>query len=200
MSKRILGLLGAAIAALAIGVGAAVVAVEHARPAPIPDFAMVDQHGKTLHLSDLRGHYTVVYFGYTHCKDDCPRNMGELAQALRELGSRARGVEVLFISVDPRRDTPAALSRFLDRFDPSFEGADVPQDKLKAIAAEFGVALGGITRARGKGDRDLRADDYDVVHGMGFTVLDPSGRYETTLDEPVHAADLAAALRPTSPW
>ena len=86
------------------------------------DFALTDHLGQPRTLADYRGKVVVVFFGFTQCPDVCPTTLAEMAQALRELGPRAERVQVLFVTVDPERDTPSALKEYLASFDPRIVG------------------------------------------------------------------------------
>ena len=87
-----------------------------------PDFQLTDHTGKVRRLADFRGKVVVLFFGYTHCPDVCPTTLADWAQVLRRLGTDADKVQVLFVTVDPQRDTRDVLARFVPSFDPSFLG------------------------------------------------------------------------------
>jgi protein SCO1/2 len=86
-----------------------------------PDFTLTDQHGRPFTLADQRGHPVVLFFGYTHCPDACPTTLAHLAKAVASPGVPA-DVRVAFITVDPERDSPAVLNRYVALFDPNFYG------------------------------------------------------------------------------
>jgi protein SCO1/2 len=87
-----------------------------------PDFTLLDQHGRSFTLSQHRGQPVVLFFGYANCPDVCPTILANLERARTALGAQGRDVVVAMITVDPKRDTPAALGRFVSVFDPSFLG------------------------------------------------------------------------------
>src|SRR5260370_11440190 len=106
-----------ALLALAFGdtpQGAAGTALASAIGGP---FRLIDQNGKPVSDADLKGKWQLVFFGYTHCPDACPTALNEIALALDQLGAKREAVEVVFITVDPGRDTPAALESYVVRLD-----------------------------------------------------------------------------------
>lgn len=104
-----------------------------------PDVALIDQHGRSFRFASQEGKVVVVLFGYTHCPDVCPTTLARVKRADRLLGSEARSAAVAFITVDPRRDTPSALKRFIGAFDPRFYGLTGSAAALDAVYASFHV-------------------------------------------------------------
>lgn len=88
----------------------------------VPEFHLKDAAGKVRSLSDFRGKVVVLFFGYTHCPEVCPTTLADLAQVMRQLGKDAERVQVLFVTLDPERDTPEVLGKYVPYFDPSFLG------------------------------------------------------------------------------
>ena len=107
-------------------------------PLPLPDFELATVEGDSFHLSDLQGDYALVYFGYTFCPDVCPLTMSDLKKALTDLEGRER-VQPIFISVDPERDTPEVLARYLNAFDADIVGLTDDFDKIQAVMRPFGA-------------------------------------------------------------
>ncbi len=105
---------------------------------PLPDFELKSTTGQPFHLSDVKGDIALVYFGYTYCPDVCPLTLALLKQALAGLEGRER-VHVIFISVDPERDTPAVLRRYLDAFDPTFVGLSDDFAKVEQVMKPYGA-------------------------------------------------------------
>jgi len=110
-------------------------------PQPAGDFSLTSQTGANLHLSDFRGKYVLVYFGFTNCTSECPLTMGFLKQMHDKLGSLADQTQVIMISTDPKRDTQQALGDFLANFDPSFIGLTATQAVLQPVWAAYGVTV-----------------------------------------------------------
>jgi len=132
------------------------------------DFTLTDHHGKLRTLSDFKGKAVVVFFGYTHCPDVCPTTMAEMATVMRQLGPLADRVQVLFVSVDPERDTPELLSKYVPSFDPRFLGLVGDQAATEKIAKEFRTFY---QKVPGK-----EPGSYAVDHTAGSYVFDPQGR------------------------
>jgi protein SCO1 len=132
-------------------------------------FALPDTSGKTRTLADYKGKAVVLFFGYTHCPDVCPTTMAELSQAMQQLGDDAKRVQVLFITIDPARDTPALLAQYAGAFNPTFVGLRPADDaQLSRIAKDFRVYY---AKVPGK-----TADGYTMDHTAASYVFDPSGR------------------------
>jgi protein SCO1 len=106
---------------------------------PDADFHLSDTSGKPRSLADFRGKVAVVFFGYTHCPEVCPTELADLAQAMRQLGPAAKDVQVIFITLDPERDTPQVLGKFVPYFDPSFMGLSGDARATAQAAQSFGV-------------------------------------------------------------
>lgn len=132
------------------------------------DFALQDPQGRTRTLEDFRGKVVVMFFGYTNCPDVCPATLASLAQAMKELGSRADRVQVLFVTVDPARDTPALLAKYVPAFDPRFLGLRGDDAATAKVAKEFRVLYNKVPGAT--------PGSYTVDHSAGSYVFDPKGR------------------------
>ena len=103
------------------------------------DFSLYDFNGKPRSLLDFRGKVVVLFFGYTHCPDVCPTTLADLAQVMRMLGKDADRVQVVFITLDPERDKPALLAKFVTSFNPSFLGLYGDAASTEKAAKSFGV-------------------------------------------------------------
>ena len=132
------------------------------------DFSLVDHAGKTRTLSDFRGKAVIVFFGYTHCPDVCPTTLAELKMAKDQLGPDAGRVQVLFVTVDPERDTRDVLARYVPAFDPSFIGLRGDAAATAKVAKDFKVFYQKVP--------GTRPDNYSVDHTAGSYVFDPEGR------------------------
>jgi protein SCO1/2 len=108
-------------------------------PQPVPDFELADTQGRPFHLSELDGDITLIYFGYTFCPDVCPLTMVDVKTALAGLETGRERVHVLFVSVDPERDTPEVLSHYLAAFDPSFIGLTDDFEKTQEMMKPYGA-------------------------------------------------------------
>ncbi|WP_321894240.1 SCO family protein [Paraburkholderia heleia] len=134
------------------------------------DFALPDTSGKTRTLADFKDKVVVLFFGYTHCPDVCPTTMAELSQALQQLGpDAAKRVQVLFVTVDPERDTPQILSQYTAAFNPTFIGLrPASEDQLKQVAKDFRVYY-----AKVPGNTP---DSYTMDHTAASYVFDTTGK------------------------
>ncbi|MDB5762962.1 MAG: hypothetical protein JWQ21_1957 [Herminiimonas sp.] len=132
------------------------------------DFSLTDHTGKLRSLADFKGKAVVVFFGYTQCPDVCPTTMAEMANVMKELGPQADKVQVLFITVDPERDTPALLSKYIPAFDPRFLGLVGDKAATEKVAKEFKVFY---QKVPGK-----EPGSYTMDHTAGSYVFDPQGR------------------------
>lgn len=132
------------------------------------DFALQDPQGRTRTLEDFRGKVVVVFFGYTQCPDVCPATLAALAQAMKKLGSRADQVQVLFITVDPDRDTAALLGKYVPAFDSRFLGLRGDDDATARVAKEFHILYDKVPGAT--------PGSYTVDHSAGSYIYDPQGR------------------------
>ncbi len=134
-----------------------------------PDFHLTDFRGKPRSLADFRGKVVILFFGYTHCPEVCPTTLADLAQAMRELGADAQKVQVLFITLDPARDTPDLLAKFVPAFDPTFLGLAGDAQSTAQAAQSFGVSYqkrmeknGGYTLDHSDGTYLIGADGKPV--------------------------------------
>ncbi|WP_324780196.1 SCO family protein [Thiobacillus sedimenti] len=151
------------------------------------DFRLTDHNGHVRSLVDFRGKVVALFFGYTHCPDVCPTTLADFAAALKQLGPQAAQVQVLFVTLDPERDTPALLRQFVPAFDPSFLGMYTDSGALAALANEFKVVY---QKTSVKG-----ADDYLIDHSAGTYVYDPKGNLRLLIPYGSSAADIAHDLK-----
>ena len=110
-------------------------------PKPVEDFTLINQNQSSVSLSDFRGKYVLLFFGFTNCTDECPLTMGYLKQMYDKLGDQADMTQVIMITTDPAKDTPQVLGSFLSHFDPSFIGLTSSINVLQNIWAEYGVTV-----------------------------------------------------------
>ncbi|HTP96324.1 MAG TPA: SCO family protein [Burkholderiales bacterium] len=132
------------------------------------DFQLTDHNGTPRRLADFRGKLVVLFFGYTHCPDVCPTTLAELAGAMQQLGADAGRVQVLFVTVDPERDTPALLAQYVPAFNPSFLGLYGDADATARTAKEFKIFY--------RKQPGRTPDGYTMDHSAGSYVFDREGR------------------------
>lgn len=136
-------------------------------PRPAADFTLTAHTGQRVNLSTFRGKLVLLFFGYTFCPDVCPMTLAKVAQALKRLGPKARQVQVLFISVDPDRDTPERLAAYVTFFNPTFIGMTGTPEEIAVVAARYGIYS--------KKEEGTKATGYLVAHTAIVTVIDPQG-------------------------
>jgi protein SCO1/2 len=132
------------------------------------ELALADHHGKPRTLADFRGKAVVIFFGFTQCPDVCPTALSALAEAMRRLGPDAARVQVLFVTIDPERDTADLLSRYVPSFHPSFLGLRGDAEATARVAKEFKVLYQKVP--------GQTPDTYTMDHSAGLYLLDPQGR------------------------
>ena len=131
------------------------------------DFQLIDQHGKPRTLAEFRGKVVAIFFGFAHCPEVCPTALAELASGANELGKDADRLQVLLITVDPERDTPAVLSQYVAAFHPGFLGLYGDADATLRTAKEFRVFYQ---------KQPLPDGGYTVDHSAGTYIYDTAGR------------------------
>jgi protein SCO1/2 len=134
------------------------------------DFRLTDHTGQSKSLADYRGKIVVVFFGYTHCPDACPTTMAELAGAMKQLGDKANRVQVVFVSVDPERDTKELLAQYVPAFDSRFVGMTGTPEQVRAVADKFKVVYQKVPSASGDNK------NYTVDHSAGSYIFDKTGK------------------------
>jgi len=132
------------------------------------DFQLVDHNGKPRTLADYRGKAVVIFFGYTQCPDVCPTTLSELAEAMKRLGADSDRVQVLFVTVDPERDTQDLLSKYVPAFDPRFVGLYGDADATARTAKEFKIIY--------QKQPGQTPGTYTVDHSAGTFIFDPAGK------------------------
>jgi protein SCO1/2 len=132
------------------------------------DFSLTDANGKTRTLADYKGKVVVLFFGYAQCPDVCPTTMSEMAQVKQQLGADGDKLQVLFVTVDPARDTPEVMKAYMGAFDPSFVALIPTAEQLPAVAKDFKVYY---KKVDGK-----TPTSYSMDHSAASFVYDPQGR------------------------
>lgn len=149
--------------------------------------SLTDHTGKPRTLEDFRGKAVVLFFGFTHCPDVCPSTLSTLAEARRQLGPLAERVQVLFVTLDPRRDTAANLAKYVPAFDPSFIALRGDEEATKAAAREFKVFH--------QKNVGASPDNYSIDHTAASFVIDPEGRLRLYVRHDQGAEEIASDLR-----
>lgn len=186
-----------AIMAFALGLGGGYLWHHQAKPAPqlqratvlpdgprqLPPFQLQDQDGRPFSHAQLKGHWTLLFFGYTHCPDICPLTLAEAKGFSDRTASTPYGgdTRVVFVSVDPKRDTPDRLKRYVKYFHPAFVGVTGAREQLDLLTRAVGIFYA----YRGEGD------DYSVDHSSAIVLLDANGDLRALFSAP-HTADVLA--------
>jgi protein SCO1 len=149
-------------------------------------FSLVDQNGKPFTDADLKGKWQLVFFGYTHCPDVCPTALNDLSLALDQLGDTKKDVGIVFISVDPDRDTPAVLKSYVESFGGPIEALTGPADAIAQAARDYKVYYAKHPRSDG---------GYDMDHSALIYIMDPQGRFTATFTPDDTADTMATRLK-----
>jgi len=147
-------------------------------PRQAPEFSLQGTDGQTLSLSRYRGKVVLLAFGYSSCTAVCPVTLHTFALAVRKLGPAAAGVQVVYVTVDPERDSPARLKQFLASFDPAFAGATGTEQQLEQVRKDYGVSAKKIPYEK----------SYVYDHSSFTYLLDRNGRIRSLMPYG-HSAD-----------
>jgi len=151
------------------------------------DFSLTDHNGQARRLADFRGKAVVLFFGYTQCPDVCPTTLSTMRDAMKLLGEDAKRVQVLFVTVDPARDTPALLAQYVPAFDPGFLGLYGDEKTVAALAKDFKVFY-----AKQPGSTP---GSYSIDHSTGSYAFDPQGKLRLLLRHGEAPQNVAADLK-----
>lgn len=136
------------------------------------DFAnalqLTDHTGKPTQLSDFKGKVVALFFGYTHCPDVCPTTMSELANAMKKLGANSDQIQVLFVTLDPERDTQSVLAQYVPSFDKRFIGLYGSPDQIANVASNFKIFYSK--------QQEQGQSGYTIDHSAGVYVFDKQGK------------------------
>ncbi|MDR3445905.1 MULTISPECIES: SCO family protein [Dyella] len=159
---------------------------------PDLDFHLVDDQGKNVSGQDYRGKVVLLYFGYTHCPDVCPLTLAQLHVVMQRLGPLADGARILFVSVDPARDTPEVMHAYVNAFDPRAIGLSGSPREIEALSKRYRSAF---TREPDRAD-----GQYEVSHSSAIYVFDANGKARllatpnNSQDDMVHDLHLLLSL------
>lgn len=168
--------------------------VRYESPATPYNFRLSAPDERTIQLSDFRGQVVLLFFGYTSCPDVCPTTLAELRQVRADLEEDAQWVQVIFITVDPERDTPDRIQNYVSAFDPTFVGLSGNELELEAVWQAYGVI-------REINDTTVTGAGYLVTHSARTYLIDPDGNlflsysYGTPPDDILHDVRLLLKTR-----
>lgn len=155
---------------------------------PTLSFTLTESNrNKVVHAKDYRGDVLLLYFGYTHCPDVCPMTLSKLRNALAKLGDQAKQVRVLFVSVDPNRDSSETLKRYTEYFGPQFLGLRGDQAALRELTKKYRVTYGY--------DKPDAKGDYEVSHSSAIYVFDRKGEARLLIQPKNTAAAISIDLK-----
>jgi protein SCO1 len=147
-------------------------------------FKLVNGEGRPVTDRDFRGHYLLVYFGYTFCPDVCPTTLNQMAEALDTLGPKGDQVQPLFITVDPKRDTPQVVGQYVAAFSPRLVGLTGTPEEIAKVAREYRVYYAIHKNAEQPGD-------YTVDHSSILYLMSPSGAFIAPIRADQSGAEMA---------
>ena len=155
---------------------------------PVLDFDLVNEQGRDVDETDYADKANLVYFGYTHCPDVCPITLANLATAIRQLDAEAREqIQVLFVTVDPERDTPEVLQLYTDAFGPEFTGLTGDRADIDALANRYRISYS-------YGDKNANGH-YDVTHTSAVFAFDQQGDAKFMIRENDTTESIVADIR-----
>jgi len=160
------------------------------KPRVIADFRLLDQQGRSFSLDRLRGKWSLLFFGFTHCPDVCPSALYDLRQVadrLRQAGPGIAAHQVVFVSVDPERDSPERMREYVSYFDPDFLGVTGDTAQLVPLTRQLGVAWRIEEHLPG-------SEQYTVDHSASVLLMDPSGRLYGVFAAPIDPESMSADL------
>ncbi len=150
-------------------------------------FNLVDHRGRRVSDSDFRGRHMLVFFGYVQCPDVCPTGLRNASLALEQLGADVEKIVPIFITVDPRRDTPGVLGEYLSNFHKSFVGLTGSAEDIDKAAKAYRVPYGK--------EDDSKAENYVMYHAAFFFLMGPDGKFEGGLGHDYPSERMAEIMR-----
>jgi protein SCO1/2 len=156
-------------------------------PRALTPFTLTDHHGVEFGVDRLKGKWSYVFFGYTHCPDVCPTTMSVLNSVAGRLDNSEIPVQYIFISVDPVRDTPEQLGQFVSYFNGDFIGVTGTDQGLESLTRQLGVAYMRVPAENG-------TENYLIDHTASVLLFDPDGRFHANYSPPLDAAGISEDL------
>lgn len=156
------------------------------QPRPMPEFTLVATHGQPLTRASFEGRWSVIFVGFTHCPDICPNTLALLKSVRSQLAAQKKDLQVVFLSVDPERDTPEVLTRYVNYFDPGFIGASGAKDQLDKLGAATGFVY---MKSPG-----ATPETYNVDHSSALILINPQAQVAGYLTAPLKVDALSADL------
>lgn len=155
------------------------------RPRKFTEFSLIDHQGEAYTQEDLKGQWSIIFFGFTHCPDICPVTLADMSRLMKDLPEPlAENTQVLMVTLDPARDTPEVLDKYVPYFHPDFIGVTGDFLDIKRFANELNVAFAKVTQD----------DDYTVDHSGHLSLINPRGDYHALFKPPFDTEKMQSAL------
>jgi protein SCO1/2 len=151
-------------------------------------FTLVDHNNAVFNETTLRQHWSFLFFGYTHCPDVCPTTLSVLNSVAQRLQDAEANIRFVFISVDPERDTPEKLARYVSYFNKNFIGVTGTEQQIEQFTRELGIMHMRVAA-------DENATGYLVDHTASVLLIDPDGRYHAVFSPPLSAEKISGDFR-----
>ncbi|MEQ8952872.1 MAG: SCO family protein, partial [Gammaproteobacteria bacterium] len=165
---------------------------EYPQPIVIEDFSLVDQNGQTFASAQLQGKWSLVFFGFTSCSDICPLTTAELSRTLNELPAQQRKLlQVIFVSVDPARDSPEILAQYLDSFHEELIGLT---GDIESLAQQLYVVINDTPQPHGDDHHDMSVQAGQIDHSSHLSLIGPEANLRAVLRPPHRSRDIARVL------
>lgn len=158
------------------------------QPRPVADFSLTGSDGQPFTKASLSGHWSLIFAGYTFCPDVCPTTLTDLKSVLNQLGPDAGKLEIVFISIDPARDTPARLAQYVHYFSPDFRAATGEVAALEKLGQSLGFVFIKVPGAS--------PENYLMDHSAALMLVNPQAELAGFLTPPFKADVIAADLKP----
>ncbi len=151
------------------------------------DFTLINQNGETITDKDFRGKFMLVFFGFTNCPEVCPTGLLTITQAMELLGKDATKIAPVFITVDPKRDTPEQMASYLSNFYPSLTGLTGTPEQVKAVEKVYRVYSSKVV--------DKTSDEYTMNHSAFVYLMDKNGKFLTHFSHDSETAKMADMIK-----
>ena len=155
-------------------------------PIVAPELQGLDQKGEPFSMDKVKGKVTLLFFGYTNCPDVCPLTMGQITTIYRQLSADSNELSVIFASTDPERDTPQVLAQYIDLFDSSFWGVQIPQTALAEVMSAYSGLAQKDELPEGK-----TAEQYTITHSNWIYAIDRDGNLRLIFSSQLQTQQIA---------
>ena len=155
------------------------------QPRPITEFELVDHRGQPFRRADLQGRWSLLFAGFTNCPDICPATLMQLDSVDTRLRAANGGLQTVFLSVDPERDTPGKLAEYVEFFNPGFIGVTGQKPEIDRLCDDLGLAYIKIPQSEGR---------YTVDHSAAVVLIDPQARVAAYFTQPLDVVEMADDL------